>query len=140
MRIYKPKRKQNFIIIIFFLQEKTKEYDFMEELEKNYGVCEEIDINYKEMKIIEKIKTYKQLFEYVGSEFGKNEDDIDIIINTYEKAKKMGLVENDNKNILNMRESSINHIGKGRGRGRGRGRERGGERGIIRGRGREKRG
>ena len=88
---------------------------------------------------LNEIKTYKQLFEYVGSEFGKNEDDIDIIRNTYEKTKKIGLVENDNKNKLNIRESPINNIERGRGRGRGRG-ERGRVRGRGRGRGRERRG
>ena len=132
--------KDNKILLLsfFFLQKKMKEKDFIENLEKNYGICVDIDNIKKEIKEkLKEIKTYKQLFEYVGSEFGKNEDDIDIIINKYEKAKKIGLVENDNKNKLNIRESPINNIERGRGRGRGRG-ERGRVRG--RGRGRERRG
>ena len=134
--------KENKILLLsfFFLQKKIKEENFIENLEKNYGICVDIDNIKKEIKEkLKEIKTYKQLFEYVGSEFGKNEDDIDIIRNTYEKTKKIGLVENDNKNKLNIRESPINNIERGRGRGRGRG-ERGRVRGRGRGRGRERRG
>ena len=112
-----------------------KEKDFMEKLEKYYGACVDIDNIKKEMEEkLNEIKTYKQLFEYLGSEFGKNEDDIDIIKNTYEKAKKIGLLENNNKIILDINEIPNNNIERGRinGRGRGRGRGRDEVRGRIR--------
>ena len=118
-----------------------KEKDFMEKLEKYYGACVDIDNIKKEMEEkLNEIKTYKQLFEYLGSEFGKNEDDIDIIKNTYEKAKKIGLLENNNKIILDINEIPNNNIERGRiRRGRGRDEVRGRIR-NIRGRGRGIRG
>jgi hypothetical protein len=80
------------LLSFFFLQKKMKEKNFMDNLEKNYGVCVDIDIINKEIKEkLKEIKTYKQLFEYVGSEFGKNEDEIYNIKNVYEKAIEIGL-------------------------------------------------
>ena len=131
------------LLSFFFLQKKMKEKDFMEKLEKYYGACVDLDNIKKEMEEkLNEIKTYKQLFEYLGSEFGKNEDDIDIIKNTYEKAKKIGLLENNNKIILDINEIPNNNIERGRiRRGRGRDEVRGRIRNIRgRGRGRGKRG
>ena len=116
----------------------------MEKLEKYYGACVDIDNIKKEIEAkLNEIKTYKQLFEYLGNELGKNEDDIDIIKNSYEKAKKKGLLENNNKIILDINEIPNNNIERGRISGRGRGRGRDEVRGRIRnirGRGRGIRG
>ena len=60
----------------------------MEELEKNYGIYLDVDNFIKDMKQkLNEIKSYKQLFEYIGNEFGKNKSDIEIIREAYEKAK-----------------------------------------------------
>ena len=141
--LYESQNENKVLLLsFFFLQKKMKEKDFMEKLEKYYGACVDIDNIKKEMEEkLNEIKTYKQLFEYLGSEFGKNEDDIDIIKNTYEKAKKIGLLENNNKIILDINEIPNNNIERGRISGRGRGRDevRGRIR-NIRGRGRGRRG
>ena len=63
----------------------------MEELENNYGIFLEVDNFIKLMnQKINEIKTYKGLFEFIGSEIGKNDDEIEIILKAYNKAKKKG--------------------------------------------------
>ena len=70
----------------------------MEKLEKNYGIYLDVDDFIKEMKEkLNEIKSYKQLFEYIGGEFGKNKNDLELIREAYEKAKLKKYVENDRK-------------------------------------------
>ena len=113
-------------VISFFLQKKFKEKGFMEDLEKNYGVYFDIKTIFKEIKNkLDEIKRYKQLLEYIGSEFGKNMTDFEIIKNIYEKAKTIGLIKDNqlNEEIPDKSEESFDN-GRERGR-RGRGRFRG---------------
>ena len=42
---------------------------------------------------IDEIKSYKQLFEFIGSDFGKNDDEIEILLKTYKKAKPKGYLK-----------------------------------------------
>ena len=89
----------------------------MVELENNYGVYLDIDNIYNEIKKqLKEIKCYKELFEYIGSEFGANMDDIDIIKESYKKAKRIGLIK---YNQINENEEINYRRGRGKGRGRG---------------------
>ena len=82
------KRGNNLLLITFFTQKKIEEKGFIEKLEKNYGIFLEVDNFIKEMKKkLTEVKSYKQLFEYVESEFGKNKTDIEIIKMAYKNAK-----------------------------------------------------
>ena len=73
-----------------------EENGFMDHLEKNYGVYLEVDNFIKEMKNkLNNIKSYKQLFEYLGSDFANNKTNLEIIKDAYEKAKLKKYVEND---------------------------------------------
>jgi len=45
---------------------------------------------------LNEIKSYKGLYEFIGSEFGKNETEIELIIEAFERAKKKGYIRNDN--------------------------------------------
>ena len=108
----------------------------MNKLEKNYGIYLEVDDFIKEMKkLLSEVKSYSQLFEYVGSEFGKNKIDTELIRYAYEKASSKNYIGGDNNNTIFLNNSGI--ILRGRGRGRGmRGSERGrGMRGSGRDRG-----
>ncbi len=68
----------------------------MEQLENNYGVYLDVDNFIKKMKTkLNEIKTYKQLFEYLESDFGKNKTNLEIIKDAYEKAKFKGYIERD---------------------------------------------
>ncbi len=70
---------------------------------------------------LSEVKTYSQLFEYIGSEFGKNKSDIELIKDAYEKAKLKNYIrDNDNNTINNSLQISSNSFFRGRGRGRGR--------------------
>ena len=87
----------NKLLLITFIAKKTiEEKSFMEELEKNFGVYLDVDNFIKKMKTkLEEIKTYKQLFEYLGSDFGKYKTNLEIIRDAYEKAKLKGYIENN---------------------------------------------
>ena len=58
------------LLITFITKNKIEEKDFLKKLENNYGVYLEVDDFIKEMKKkLNEIKSYKQLFEYIGDEF-----------------------------------------------------------------------
>jgi ubiquitin-conjugating enzyme E2 A len=145
---YKSQKGNSLLVITFFAQKKIEEKGFMEKLEKNYGIYLEVDNFIKEMKQkLEEIKSYKQLFEYIGSEFGKDQSDIKLIKNAYFKAQKKGYIHVNSSNDSDDDDEEEFYIVNNRGRGRGRGEERGfyrgrlerggmNERGFIRARGR----
>ena len=87
----------NKLLLITFIAKKTIEKkEFMEQLENNYGVYLDVDNFIKKMKNkLNEIKNYKQLFEYLESDFGKNKTNLEIIRDAYEKAKLKGYIEND---------------------------------------------
>ena len=130
-KAYKSQRGNNLLLITFFAQKKIEEKGFIEKLEKNYGIYLEVDNFIKEMKQkLEEVKSYNELLKYIGSEFGKDQKDTEIIKEAYKKAKNKRYVERTT-NLSNERRE-INNIRGGfreRGRGRGRGRERGRGRG-----------
>ena len=139
---FESQRGNKLLIITFFAQKKIEEKGFLEQLEKNYGIYLEVDDFIKDMnKQLEEIKTYKQLLEYVGCDFGNDKTDIDIMAEAYDKAKEKDYINTTNarprRNINQIRQRPLNFRGGfGRGRGfhnRGRGRGRGGERGRGRG-------
>ena len=91
--VYSTQKGNNLLLITFFAQKKMEEKGFMDKLEKNYGVYLEVDEFIKEMKEkLSEIKTYSQFFEYIGSEFGKNKTDIELIKYAYEKAKSKNYI------------------------------------------------
>ena len=145
--LFNSQRGNKLLIITFFAQKKVEEKGFLEELEKNYGIYLEVDDFIEEMqKKLEEIKTFKQLLEYVESDYGKDKTDIEIIIEAYDKAKEKNYISRANiqniqrnNNIINndlfRRNNQNGRNRNNRNRGRGRGRGRGGDRGRGRGRG-----
>ena len=144
---FESQRGNKLLIITFFAQKKIEEKGFLEQLEKNYGIYLEVDDFIKDMnKQLEEIKTYKQLLEYVGCDFGNDKTDIDIMAEAYDKAKEKDYINTTNarprRNINQIRQRPLNFRGgfvrgrgfHNRGRGRGRGGERGRGRGFERGR------
>ena len=133
--IYQAQKGNKLLLITFFAQKKMEEKGFMTKLEKNYGIYLEVDNFIKEMKEkLSEIKTYSQFFEYIGSEFGKDKNDVELIKYAYEKAKSKNYIrennDNNTQNIHSINNSSNFYRGRGirgsfrgfRGRGRGRGR------------------
>ena len=145
--LFESQKGYKLLIITFFAQKKVEEKGFLEELEKNYGIYLDVDGFIEGMKKkLDEIKTFKQLLEFVGSDFGKDKTDMEIIIDAYDKAKQKNYItlqnirQNDNNiinnnNIFGGNNYNIRNLNnRGRGRGRGRGRDIG--RGRGRGRGR----
>ena len=143
--LFNSQRGNKLLIITFFAQKKVEEKGFLEELEKNYGIYLEVDDFIEEMqKKLEEIKTFKQLLEYVESDYGKDKTDMEIIIEAYDKAKEKNYISRANiqniqrnNNIINndlFRRNNQNERNRNN-RNRGRGRGRGGDRGRGRGRG-----
>ena len=91
---FESQRGNYLLLISFFAQKKIEEKGFLEQLEKNYGVYLDVDNFIKEMnQKISEIKTYKELFEYIGADFikeekYKNKDDVDLIIDAYINARE----------------------------------------------------
>ena len=127
------------LIITFFTRNKIEDKEFIQELQKNYGIYLEVDTFIKEMnQALKNIKTYKQFFEYIKSDFGSNMTEEDIIINCYKKAKEKKYI---NASYIKAFSNGTLPSGRGRGgyghiRGRGGFRMERGRGGYGRGRGR----
>ena len=95
--IYGSQRGNNLLLITFFAQKKIEEKGFINELKKNYGIYLEVDNFIKEMRQkLDEVKSYGQLFEYIGSKFGKNKTDEELIKEAFEKAKLKRYVSDNN--------------------------------------------
>ena len=77
------------LLITFLIYKKINEKGFIEELENNYGIFLDSDNFIKLMKQkIEEITSYKELFEYIGSDICKNDEENEIFLKAYKKAYK----------------------------------------------------
>ena len=121
------------LIITFFTKKKIEEEKFINELEENYGIYLDVDAFIKEMKQkLDEIQSLTQMYNYIGSDFGKGKSDLDIIIQSYEKAKIKGYLHdpceqsafsaNQNSRVGNIKQKGVrgSYIGGREGR-RGRG-------------------
>ena len=115
-------------IITFLTAKKIEDKEFMKELESNYGIYLDVDTFIKEMKQkLNEIKSLSEMYKFIGSEYGKDKSDLEIIIESYEKAKSKGYIgprkisTQTNPEILGDNSENI-RIGRGRERRGGRGR------------------
>ena len=126
---YESQKGNKLLIITFFTKKKIEDKKFMEELEKNYGIYLDVDTFIKDMnKQLKEIKNYHDFFKYIGSEFGSDMNDLDILTHCYQKAKEKKYIRGNFSGDLNLSQSFRGRGGFGRGRGgfgRGRGRGRG---------------
>ena len=118
---YESQRGNQLLLITFFTLKKMEEKGFMEELEKNYGIFLDVDNFVNELKIkLNEIKSFKALYEYVGSEMGKDKTELELIIEGYRRAKKKRYIKdpneikrdnnkNNNNNVLNHNNNSNNN-------------------------------
>jgi hypothetical protein len=104
--VFKNQKGNQLYIISFFAQKKIEEPGFLEELEKNYGVYLDVDNFIKDMKKkLEEIKNYKDLYAFIGTDFGKDKTDLELFIEAYGKAKEKGYIKPFNNSLHN----SYNH-------------------------------
>jgi len=115
---YESQRGNQLLLITFFALKKITEKGFMDELEKNYGIFIEVDKFVQDMKQkLKEIKSFKDLYEYIGSEFGKDKTELELIIEGYAKAKEKGYIRAPypKKNYNNNYQNYNYRNGGGRG-------------------------
>jgi hypothetical protein len=100
---FSSQRGNQLLLITFFAQKKIEEKDFLENLEKNYGVYLGIDDFLKDMKKkLKEIKSFKELYKYIGSDFAQDKDGLELLIEGYKRAKEKGYIKDKKKeNIRN---------------------------------------
>ena len=90
------------LLITFLVLNKLGEQGFMDELEKNYGIYLEVDAFFLDMKKkLKDIKSYKELYEFIKVDLGKDKTELEIIIDAYEKAKKKRYIRDPNESLRN---------------------------------------
>ena len=95
---FKSQKGNSLLIITFFAQKKIEEEGFMDELEKNYGIYLDVDNFIEEMnKKLEEIKSISEMFDYIGSDFGKDKDELELIIEAYDRAIEKGYIKKGNR-------------------------------------------
>jgi hypothetical protein len=101
---FENQKGNKLFIITFFTAKKIEDKAFMKELEDNYGIYLDVDTFIKEMKEkLNEIKSLNEMYKYIGSEFGQDKTDLEIIIESYEKAKIKGYIRDPKKG--NFREN-----------------------------------
>ena len=96
---YESQKGNQLLIITFLVLNKLRERGFMEELEKNYGIYVEVDDFFLNMKQkLKEIKSYKELYDFIKVDLGKDKTELEIIIDAYEKAKRKGYIKAPNEN------------------------------------------
>ena len=115
---FTSQRGNQLLIITFFAQKKIEEKDFLENLEKNYGVYLDVDNFIKEMKQkLTEIKSFKELYKYIGSDFAQDKSDLDLILEGYKRAKQKGYIRDNNaakvRNNNNYNNYNHNQVFRG---------------------------
>ena len=96
---YESQKGNQLLLITFSVLKKLEEKGFMEELAKNYGIYLGVDAFLEEIKQkLREIKSFKSLYEFIGTEFGKDKTELELIVDSYEKAKNRRYIRNPNEN------------------------------------------
>ena len=97
---YESQKGNQLLLITFLVLNKLGEQGFMEELEKNYGIYVEVDSFFLEMKKkLKEIKSYKELYEFIKVDLGKDKTELEIIVEAYEKAKQKRYIRDQNESL-----------------------------------------
>ena len=97
---YESQKGNQLLLITFSVLKKLEEKGFLEELEKNYGIYLEVDAFLEEIKKkLKEVKCFKSLYEYIGTELGQEKTELDLIVESYEKAKKRRYIRDPYENL-----------------------------------------
>ena len=101
---YESQKGNQLLLITFLVLNKLGETGFMEQLEKNYGIYLEVDAFFLDMKQkLKEIKSYKELYEFIKVDLGKDKTELELIVDAYEKAKQKRYIRDPNDN------NQVNH-------------------------------
>ena len=96
---YESQKGNQLLLITFLVLNKLGETGFMEQLEKNYGIYLEVDAFFLDMKQkLKEIKSYKELYEFIKVDLGKDKTELELIVDAYEKAKQKRYIRDPNDN------------------------------------------
>ena len=97
---YESQKGNQLLLITFLVLNKLGEEGFMDELEKNYGIYVDVDAFFLEMKKkLKEIKSYKELYEFIKVDLGKDKTELEIIVDAYEKAKQKRYIRDPNESL-----------------------------------------
>ena len=97
---YESQKGNQLLLITFLVLNKLGEEGFMDELEKNYGIYVDVDMFFLEMKKkLKEIKSYKELYEFIKVDLGKDKTELEIIVDAYEKAKQKRYIRDPNESL-----------------------------------------
>ena len=96
---YESQKGNQLLLITFLVLNKLGETGFLEQLEKNYGIYLEVDAFFLDMKQkLKEIKSYKELYEFIKVDLGKDKTELELIVDAYEKAKQKRYIRDPNDN------------------------------------------
>jgi len=106
---YESQKGNQLLLVTFCILKKIKEKGFMEELKKNYGIYLGVDAFLKEInQKLKEIKSFKSLYEFIGTDLGQDKTEMDLIVESYEKAKKKQYIWVPNENQRMNNQNQIN--------------------------------
>ena len=86
---YDSQRGNQLLLITFLVLKKLGEEGFMKALEDDYGIYVKVDAFVDEIKkSLNAVKSYKELYQCIGSDLGNGKTELDLIIDAYEMAKQ----------------------------------------------------
>ena len=95
---YESQKGNQLLLITFEVLKKLSEKGFMEELEENHGIYVKADTFFEEIKRnLEAIKSYKELYEFIGTDLGNDKTELELIIDAYNEAKRKRYITNPNE-------------------------------------------
>jgi len=96
---YESQKGNQLLLITFSVLKKLEEKGFLEDLEKNYGIYLGVDAFLQEIKQkLREVKSFKSLYEFIGTELGQGKSELDLIVESYEEAKKRRYIRDPNEN------------------------------------------
>ena len=108
---YESQKGNQLLLITFSVLKKLEEKGFLEELEKNYGIYLGVDAFLEEIKKkLKEVKSFKSLYEFIGTELGQKKTELDLIVESYEKAKKRRYIKDpyENQRMNNQNQAYQN--------------------------------
>jgi hypothetical protein len=96
---YDSLKGNQLLLITFAVLKKLNEEGFMKSLEDNYGIYVEVDAFVDDIKkSLNNVKSYKELYQCIGSDLGNNKTELELIIDAYEMAKQKRYIREVNVN------------------------------------------
>lgn len=100
---YESQKGNQLLLITFAVLKKLGEEGFIAELERDHGIFVKVDAFVEDIKkSLKDVKSYKELYDCIGTDIGNGKSELELIIDAYEEAKKKRYIRDPNeKNKVN---------------------------------------